>query len=78
MKQTFSASVWREEGLYVAKCLEIDVVSQGESEEEALADLREDLELHLDPPHSTAEPRVRIIETRSVPLIEKVSPEAVT
>lgn len=25
MEQTFSASVWREEGLYVAQCLEVDV-----------------------------------------------------
>ena len=62
MKQTFSASVWREEGWFIAQCLEIDVASQGESEEEALKNLREALELYLDPPHPTIEPRVRTIE----------------
>lgn len=62
MKQTFSASVWHEGGWYVAQCLEVDVASQGESEEEALNNLREALELRLDPPYPTAEPRVRTIE----------------
>ena len=62
MKQTFSASVWREEGWFIVQCLEIDVASQGESEEEALKNLREALELHLDPSHPTIEPRVRTIE----------------
>lgn len=46
MKRTFSASVWREEGWYIAQCLEIDVASQGESEKEALEHLREALELY--------------------------------
>lgn len=45
----FSASVWREEDLYVAQCLEVDVVSQGTTEDEALQNLREALELHFDP-----------------------------
>jgi predicted RNase H-like HicB family nuclease len=33
--------------------LEIDIASQGETEEEALANLKEALELHLEPPHAT-------------------------
>jgi len=37
MKRTFSASVWSEGDWYVAQCLEVDVASQGGSEEEALA-----------------------------------------
>ena len=47
MKEKFSASVWREGDWYMAQCLDVDVASQGESEEEALANLREALELHL-------------------------------
>ena len=43
-----SAVVWREEGLYVALCPELDVASQGKSVEEALRNLKEALELYLD------------------------------
>ncbi|MFH1328356.1 MAG: type II toxin-antitoxin system HicB family antitoxin [Candidatus Bathyarchaeota archaeon] len=43
----FFAVVWREEGLYVALCPELDVASQGKSVEEALRNLREALELYL-------------------------------
>ena len=62
MKRTFSASVWREEDWFVAQCLEVDVASQGRSEEEALANLREALELHFEPPCATAAPQLRKIE----------------
>jgi len=40
--------VWREEGLFVALCPELDVASQGRSVEKALANLREALELYLE------------------------------
>lgn len=50
MKQVFFASVWREGGWYVAQCLEVDVAGQGETEEEALGNLREALELYFEPP----------------------------
>jgi len=43
-----SAVVWREEGIYVALCPELDVVSQGKSVEEALVNLKEALELYLE------------------------------
>jgi len=49
MKRPFSATVWREGEWYVAQCLEVDVASQGETEEEALVNLKEALELHLEP-----------------------------
>ena len=42
-----SAVVWREEGLYVALCPELDVASQGKSVEKALRNLPEALELYL-------------------------------
>ena len=53
MKQKFTASIWKEGDWYVAQCREVDVASQGETEEEALANLREALELHFEPPRAT-------------------------
>ncbi|MBX9602015.1 MAG: type II toxin-antitoxin system HicA family toxin [Bryobacteraceae bacterium] len=41
MKRSFAASVWREGDWYVAQCLEVDIASQGENEEEALLNLKE-------------------------------------
>ena len=51
MKQTFTASVSREGDWFVSQCLEVDVASQGESEAEALTNLREALELRFEEPH---------------------------
>ncbi|CAN5630299.1 MAG: type II toxin-antitoxin system HicB family antitoxin [Rubrobacter sp.] len=62
MEKTFSASVWREEDLYVAQCLEVDVASQGTTEDEALENLREALELHFEPPLATTAPPVKTIK----------------
>ncbi len=59
LKQTFTASVGQEGDWYVAQCLEVDIASQGESEEEALANLGEALELHF-------EPDVRTVEVESM------------
>jgi predicted RNase H-like HicB family nuclease len=62
MKRPFAATVWREGDWYVSQCLELDIASQGESEDEALANLKEALELHFEPPHATRAPKVRTIE----------------
>jgi predicted RNase H-like HicB family nuclease len=62
MKRPFAATVWREGNWYVSQCLEVDVASQGETEEEALANLAEALELHFEPPPATRFPKVRKIE----------------
>jgi predicted RNase H-like HicB family nuclease len=56
LKKSFSASVWREGPWFVAQCLEVDVASQGETEEKALENLREALELHFEPPVATVKP----------------------
>jgi predicted RNase H-like HicB family nuclease len=50
MRQTFTASIWREGDWFVAQCVEVDVASQGETEEAALENLREALELHFESP----------------------------
>jgi predicted RNase H-like HicB family nuclease len=62
MKRPFAATIWREGNWYVSQCLEVDVASQGESEEEALANLKEALEVHFEPPQATRPPKVRTVE----------------
>lgn len=44
----FTAVIYREEDSYVALCPELDVASQGDSVEEASANLREAVELFLE------------------------------
>jgi predicted RNase H-like HicB family nuclease len=61
MKRNFSASVWQEGEWFIAQCIEVDVASQGESEEDALENLRDALELHFTPPVATAAPHVRTV-----------------
>ena len=46
--RTLTAAVHQEEDWYVAQCLEVDVASQGETVEEALANLQEAVALYLD------------------------------
>ena len=48
--QTFTASIWQEDCWIIAQCLEVDIASQGESEEKALVNLGEALGLHFEPP----------------------------
>lgn len=62
MKKTFKASITREGDWVVAQCLEVDVASQGRSEAEALANLREALALHFEPPRATDVPNIRPVE----------------
>ena len=62
MKQAFTASVYKEGEWYVAQALEVDVASQGETVDDALANLREALELHFEPPLPTSTPQLRQIE----------------
>jgi predicted RNase H-like HicB family nuclease len=62
MTRPFSATVSREGKWYVAQCLEVDVASQGATEAEALANLKEALELHFEPPTPTRPAEIRTIE----------------
>ena len=43
-----TAAISNEPPYYVARCLEVEVTSQGETQEEALANLREALELYFE------------------------------
>lgn len=67
MKQKFAATVWREGDWYVSQCLELDLASQGHTEDEALDNLREALELHFDHPRPTRLPEIRKIEVEVGP-----------
>lgn len=60
--QTFTASIMREDKWFIAQCLEVDVSSQGKSEDEAINNLREALELYFEPPHPTVMPKIRKFE----------------
>ena len=62
MKETFTAVVWQEGERFVAQCREVDIASQGETEQEALDNLREALELHFTPPVATIVPQIRTVE----------------
>ena len=48
MVRTFTAAVHQEDGWYVARCLEVEVASQGHTLDVALANLREALELYFE------------------------------
>ncbi len=46
--RTFTVIIHKEEDLYVAECLEVGTVDQGETIEEALANLKEATRLYLE------------------------------
>jgi predicted RNase H-like HicB family nuclease len=56
-----TAAITREGSWFVARCLEVEVASQGHTAEESLANLREALELHFEDeplPEPIARPRI--------------------
>jgi len=62
MKRPFAATVWREGDWYVSQCMELDIASQGKTEEEALDNLKEALELYFEEPQATRPPQLRMVE----------------
>lgn len=68
--QTLHTIVWREEKLYVAKFLELELASQGKTKNKALKNLREALELYLEDEDikSLSLPSIEDVTTQSVPL----------
>ncbi len=67
MRRTFTSLVWQEGKWFVAQCLEVDIASQGKTEEKALENLREALALHFTPPIATVLPQVQKIEVAVAP-----------
>ena len=62
MTKTLSAIVTKEREWFVAQCVEVDVASQGETEDEALKNLKEALELHFEEPTATRTPAIRSLQ----------------
>ena len=62
MTQNFNAVIIKEGEWFVAQCLEVDVASQGKTEDEAMKNLNEALLLHFRPPVATLLPNVRHFE----------------
>ena len=60
--QTFTASIWREDNWFIAQCLKVDIASQGEGEESALANLAKALELYFESPQPSLKPVIRRFE----------------
>jgi len=48
MQRTIKAYIHRGETQYVAECLEISVITQGQTLDETIANLQEAVELHLE------------------------------
>ena len=62
---TFTAAITREGSGFVARCLEVEVTSQGRSIEEARANLKEALELYFEgqpPPMGIERPIIARVE----------------
>lgn len=66
-KLRMTAAVTKEGKFYIARCLEVEVTSQGETMDEALENLREALELYY-------EDQVDV-ETPSTPIIAPIDVE---
>jgi predicted RNase H-like HicB family nuclease len=64
MKKTFTATVVKEDDLFVAQCLEVDVASQGKTEAEAIENLQEALELHFEDPRATNLPHIHQVKVK--------------
>jgi predicted RNase H-like HicB family nuclease len=62
MKKDMSYVVWAEADWFVAQCLDVDVASQGRTEDEAIDNLKEALVLHFRPPVATIIPNIRKFE----------------
>ena len=48
MNQTVKYCIYKEDGFYVAQCLNVDVSSFGETVEEAIFNIKEALELYFE------------------------------
>jgi predicted RNase H-like HicB family nuclease len=62
MTKKLTAVVTKEGRWFVSRCIEVDVASQGETDEEAMRNLREALELHFEEPVATHTPAVQSFE----------------
>ena len=66
--KSFQAIILKEEDIYVAKCPEVGTVSQGQTVEEALENLKEATELYLEefPEKEFSQPILKTFEVAEV------------
>ena len=64
MTKTFTATVTKEDDIFVAQCLEVDVASQGPTEAKAVENLKEALELHFEAPRATKTPKIQQVKVK--------------
>jgi predicted RNase H-like HicB family nuclease len=62
MLRDFTAKIWQEGNVYVAQCLELELSSYGDTEEEALDSLREAVELYYEDIPSLTKPLIRTFQ----------------
>jgi len=62
MKKDMKFVVFQEGKWFIAQCLDVDVASQGLTEDEAVENLRDALKLHYTPPTATVSPQVQTLE----------------
>lgn len=63
--KNFHSVVWKEDNLYVARCLEVNVASQGKSHGEAIENLKEALELYFEDSEISI-PQIKEVELQEV------------
>ncbi len=68
--QTLHTIIWKEDKLFVAKFLELELASQGKTKKEALKNLREALDLYLEDEdiNKLSLPSVQDISTQTISL----------
>jgi predicted RNase H-like HicB family nuclease len=49
--RTLHFVTWEEDGAFVAQCLDMDIASEGDTQDEAVANLKEALELYFEDAH---------------------------
>jgi len=76
MKQTktqlasgLHALLWKEDALFVSKCLEIEVASQGKTKKESLSNLEEALSLYFEDESTTNPSPLKDVELHTVSFV---------
>lgn len=70
MEKTLKYTVFQEGGIFVAQCLDIDVASDGATDEEAVANLREALSLYFERAAEDVERQTRLLLAQDAPPAE--------
>lgn len=64
MEQTLKYTVFEEGGIFIAQCLDIDISSDGDTDEEAVANLREALALYFERAAEDVERQTRLLQVQ--------------